>query len=136
MTKSITGACACGTLTYEITDKPRLIVNCHCNACRKRNGSAFSTYLAAAESGLHITQGEDSLKKYIVADEGEKYFCDVCGSPLFNKNYAYPDLLMVFYGSVDDNAKLKPLFNVFCESQHDWVNAVAKLKSFAQRMQK
>jgi len=136
MTNQITGTCHCGSIKYEITGKPRSIVNCHCDSCKKRKGVAFSTYVAVSEEYLIVTEGENNLKKYVVHDEGEKHFCSVRGSPIYNKNYSYPGLLMLYYGAIHDNSKIKPMFNVFCEKQVSWLSDINKLKSFEHGIEK
>ncbi len=130
MENKLSGSCYCGSIHFELKKKPKLVVNCHCDECKKRNGSVFSTYLAVSEKDLLLTQGEDKLKQYEKADEGIKYFCADCGSPVYNKNYRYPGLYMVFYGVLGNPANFTPAFNVFCESKHDWVDSIGSLKSF------
>ena len=130
MENNITGTCHCGEVQFELKSDPKLVVNCHCNECKKRNGSAFSTYIAASEDDLNITKGERLLKKYEVESEGIKFFCSECGSPIYNKNYRYPGLYMIFYGTFSEVVKFEPSFNVFCENKHKWVDAINSITSF------
>jgi hypothetical protein len=130
MQGQISGACHCGCVQFELKSAPKLTVNCHCDACKKRNGSAFSTYLAVSETDFSIKAGADTLKQYEVASEGIKYFCAECGSPIYNKNYRFPGLYMVFYGAFTQARDFKPAFNVFCASKHEWVDAIADITSF------
>jgi len=136
MDNHLAGSCHCGAVAFELTGKPKLVVNCHCDDCKKRNGSAFSTYIAVAADDLRLIRGEPLLKKYAVENVGIKYFCADCGSPLYNENFRYPGMYMVFYGSCAEQAKLEPAFNVFCESRHDWVNAIDGLRSFQQGIER
>jgi len=79
MENILEGSCHCGKIHIELKGNPKLTVNCHCDDCKKRNGSAFSTYLGVADKDLLITKGESYLKKYEVGNSGEKYFCSVEG---------------------------------------------------------
>lgn len=133
---TLTGTCHCGTIKFKLSKKPKLIINCHCDACKKRNGSAFSTYLAIAEQKFHLTEGEEILGAYEAENDGIKYFCRNCGSPLFNKNYRLPGLYLVFYGACTEPQHFTPSYNVFCESKHDWVDNIDTLKSFATTIKK
>lgn len=130
MKNEMTGSCHCGSIKFEITDKPKITVNCHCDECKKRNGSAFSTYIAVAEGDFVLTNGGHALKQYEITSEGIKYFCPECGSPIYNKNYRFPGLYMVFYGAFTQAKDYKPAFNVFCASKHDWVDAISDITSF------
>ena len=136
MESKITGSCHCGSIQFELKNDPKLVVNCHCDACKKRNGSAFSTYVAVSENDLILTKGEHTLKQYEVENEGIKYFCSECGSPIYNKNYRFPGLYMIFYGVLSNAVNFNPVFNVFCESKHNWVDAINDIKSFQRSIER
>jgi hypothetical protein len=130
MENKVTGSCHCGLVRFELKDNPKFTVNCHCDDCKKRNGSAFSTYMGVAEEDLLLNEGENYLKKYKVENSGEKYFCSECGSPIFNKNYRIPGLYLLFYGAFSQPSNFTPSFNVFCSTKHDWVNDINNITSF------
>ena len=67
------GSCICGAITYEVEGAPKSVVNCHCNMCRKMNGSAFSTYAAVLSDEFTLTSGEPKARK--VSDNATKHFC-------------------------------------------------------------
>lgn len=136
MENIITGSCHCGSVQFELNNDPKLVVNCHCDDCKKRNGSAFSTYIAVSENDLRLTEGEHTLKQYEVENEGIKYFCSKCGSPVYNKNYRFPGLYMLFYGAFTNAFNFNPVFNVFCESKHNWVDAINDIKSFQRSVER
>lgn len=134
MSKELSGGCDCGAIHYTLKGPVRLVVNCHCNACRKRNGSAYSTYCMVAQENLRIEQGQEHLWVYANNQGGIKHFCAQCGSPLYNINPRFAGRLMVVYGSIAEHRELSPGFNVFCESQLPWVEGIAAIKSFEQSM--
>lgn len=136
METSVTGSCHCGRVQFELQGRPKLTVNCHCDDCKKRNGTAFSTYIGAAENSLVITKGEDCIKKYEVENSGEKYFCAQCGSPLYNRNYRLPGMFMLFYGAFSEPEKFPPAFNVYCSSKHSWVDELRNIPSFQATIEK
>ena len=41
MPKKVTGGCACGSIRYQLLDKPMFVHCCHCDNCRRLTGSAF-----------------------------------------------------------------------------------------------
>jgi len=136
MQNELVGSCHCGMVKFKLKSQPKLVVSCHCDECKKRNGSAFSTYLAVAETDLEISNGANSLKQYAIENEGIKHFCADCGSPIFNKNYRFPGLYMVFYGAMSDAANFQPGYNVFCESKHAWVDSIDKIPSFERLIER
>lgn len=134
--RELAGGCACGLVHYRIAAPVRSVVNCHCQGCRQRNGSAFSTYCVVAEDALRVVTGGDGIASYQLPDRGVKYFCRQCGSPLYSANVRYPGWRMVYLGSMAGAPELAPAVNVYCESKLAWVDAIANLKSFPQGSQK
>lgn len=130
MSKERSGACSCGAIRYNITGPVRAVVNCHCDSCRKRNGSAYSTYCVIAQGDIAIEHGDRDVATYENAQGARKHFCGTCGTPLYNLNPRYPGLAIVLYGSLLDQADLAPSVNIYCETQLPWVSAIASIKSF------
>ena len=130
------GSCHCGKVNFELEDNPKFTVNCHCDDCKKRNGSAFSTYLGIAEKDLRITKGEKYLRKYEVENSGEKYFCSECGTPIYNKSYRIPGLYLVLYGVLFQPDKYIPSFNVFCSTKLEWVDDIKNITSFQESIER
>ncbi|MDX2481511.1 MAG: GFA family protein [Desulfuromusa sp.] len=136
MATNITGSCMCGAVQYEISKRPLLVVNCHCTICRKGNGSSFSTYASVLASSFSITKGDKTLQGFALGEKGEKNFCRVCGSPIFNKNKKYPGFYMVHYGSLNMPNNVEPSVNVFFEDKLPWVCSIEQLKNFEKEVQK
>lgn len=130
MENKITGSCYCGKIHFELNNKPKLVVNCHCNDCKKRNGTVFSTYIAVSENDLLLSKGENALKQYEAENIGIKYFCSECGSPVYNKNFRFPGLSLLFYGAFTKPTDFEPNFNVFCSTKHTWVDDIKNIQSF------
>jgi hypothetical protein len=136
MATNLTGSCICGAVNYEIKRRPLLTVNCHCTICRRSNGSSFSTYASVLESSFYIVKGDDKIQSFVLGEKGEKNFCTVCGSPLFNKNEKYPGFYMVHYGSLHEPNNIEPSVNIFSANKLPWVGSIATLKSFDKEVQK
>ena len=130
MAKELSGSCDCGAIQYEVTSPAKLVVNCHCNGCRKRNGSSYSTYCVVSQSDLKIVRGQENLTMYENSEGGKKLFCSRCGSPLYKVNPRYPGMLMVIYGSLSDTTNLAPSVNVYSEDKLPWVENISSLKNF------
>ena len=56
------GSCLCQGIRYEIKGGIGDIIQCHCQRCRKANGTAFATNAPVNSADFKITQGEDLVK--------------------------------------------------------------------------
>jgi hypothetical protein len=56
--RSLTGACQCGKLGYEISETPRLVQCCYYTSCQKITASAFSISAVVIEEAFHLTAGQ------------------------------------------------------------------------------
>ncbi|WP_083251100.1 GFA family protein [Acidihalobacter yilgarnensis] len=128
---SYSGSCFCGEVRYKINSEILNAVNCHCAFCRSHSGAAFSTYAVFPQASLEITKGEDKLTCF-QADEGRKYFCGVCGTPVFNLNNRYPGVCIMYFGTLENAKTISPAINAWCESKLGWVDALSSLPSTAQ----
>ncbi len=79
---AVTGHCQCGTVSFEYTGEPTMVMNCHCSRCRKVKGAAHATNVFVKGDQLRWTGGEDNITNY--AHTGAKVFgnafCKTCGS--------------------------------------------------------
>ncbi len=132
---NLKGSCLCGEVNYNLTSEILNVVNCHCDFCRSHSGAAFSTYVALPYTSLEITHGKDKLISFR-AGEGEKHFCSLCGTPIFNLNNKYPGACMVYFGTLDNSRDITPKVNVWSESKLEWVESLASIQSVAQGVEK
>ncbi len=130
-----TGACHCGEIRYGLGSEILNVVNCHCDFCRSHSGAAFSTYAALPYRSLKITKGRENLSCY-EKEEGKKYFCSHCGTPIFNVNRKYPGACMVYFGTLDNSRDISPAINVWCESKLEWVDSVSSIRSVDKGIEK
>lgn len=128
--KSLTGSCHCGAVQYEVVSDIKKVVNCHCNLCRRMNGSAFSTYAAVLSSDFHITKG--AVKDHAVTELATKHFCGECGTPIFNTNPKYKGLYILHLGSLNNAAEIEPHANIYSDSELDWTSEVKAYPSFSE----
>jgi hypothetical protein len=75
------GGCVCGAIRFTL-DQPLWVVACHCNACKKRTGTAY---------GISLAMNEDAVKEFIgqtrtftrTGESGKQVryeFCPNCGT--------------------------------------------------------
>lgn len=128
------GSCNCGAVSFEINkDNIKIVVNCHCNLCRKMSGAAFSTYVSVLDSGFKMLKGEANIRKHQVSQDAYKHFCATCGTPIYNKNpHKYNGITIIHLGALNNSEELKPWVNIFCKSKLAWVNDIATIENFAE----
>lgn len=124
-----TAKCGCGEIELQLGKDIYSVFNCHCNACRTHNGTAFTSYVVSSMEDFAVVKGEQHLASYSV-DGSTKHFCRQCGSPLYNTHQNYPNIRLVYLGTLPQCRDYHPKFNVWCENQLEWVNDLGALKNF------
>ena len=120
----LTGACLCGAVRYELSAEPASPMICHCKNCQRQAGSAFSTIARVPESALKTT---GKLSTY--DDKGDlsgepvvRQFCGQCGSPLFSHVAAFPGMVWIKVGTLDDTSSFAPAAHLWGKSKQAWVD--------------
>ena len=133
MTKTVTGSCLCGKVTYEIQGPFKIFQYCHCSRCRKFTGSAHSANLFVPPDRFRWLSGEELVGRYELPEA--KYFatafCKNCGSSLpwhvqGGRN------VVITAGTLDGDPGIKPKQNVFCGSGAEWYEDASALMKFTE----
>jgi hypothetical protein len=61
----LSGKCLCGTVRYEVEDRFRYSLNCHCSNCRRTTGSAFKPFAGIERGKLRITAGASPHRPHL-----------------------------------------------------------------------
>ncbi|KAI8069852.1 Mss4-like protein [Gilbertella persicaria] len=145
--KSLQGACMCGAIQFKLKGLPKKSAICHCLDCQKSAGSAFQTSSVYAASDVDIIDPEGHLKKYVVpgnkvgsGHEKHKYFCDVCGCPVYNMPMKEEGKIMVIKtglidaeegkGGLHAYKELKPQAELFTRSRANYLSALNNVDQF------
>lgn len=114
------GGCLCGAVRFEIVGDLAPIQICHCEDCRKAQGSAFAANMPVAVERLRLISGQDLLRAYESSPGKARVFCSTCGSPLFSRLAARPDVVRIRAGTLDPGAPTSVGFHFFTDSKADW----------------
>jgi hypothetical protein len=80
---SYTGECSCGAVRFAI-ERFLYVQACHCDACKKRTGSAYGVSVMVEDDGVKEFVGETKI--FTRAGESGKQvhyeFCPNCGSTI------------------------------------------------------
>lgn len=91
-TKTYTGSCHCGRVSYEADADLSHVMSCNCSSCRKRG-----TLLAfVSDDKFRLKSGEDALTQYEFNKKVIRYqFCETCGILPFARGRRPDGALMV-----------------------------------------
>lgn len=126
------GSCLCGGIHYDIHGEIGDVIQCHCQRCRKANGTAFATNAPISSTAFKITQGENLVKKF-AASGVYRWFCSECGSPLISSRDAQPELYRLRIGTLDTPLQQKPQMHIFVGSKAEWDCIADDLPQFEER---
>ncbi len=119
-----TGGCLCGAVRYEINGNPAMVAVCHCATCQKNTGSAFSTNIAMPDDAVLIEGSSLAVYEERVHADCPPFFrsfCSRCGSPISGRGEAYPGLVFIKAGTLDDPSWVEPSAHIWCAKKQPWV---------------
>jgi len=124
MSKTITGACLCGRVRYQVSGPFDAFYLCHCSQCRRSTGSGHAANIFTSPQRLQWLAGEDLVKRYIPDEPGviSKAFCSHCGS-LVPYTSIKSGRLIIPAGSLDEPPGIDPQHNIFWRDRADWYDA-------------
>ena len=127
--QQITGSCLCGSLRYTCGSEALFTAICHCRACQKSTGTAFSVVVGVKKSDV-VIEG-NSLKTYEdVGDSGQptyRHFCAECGSTIMAEMAARPELTCIKAGTLDNPEALNPQLHVYWRDHQEWIGTLDAL---------
>ncbi len=114
------GSCHCGHVKFESTGDILRFVYCHCDDCRKINGTAFSAALVVPSSGFRVTAGNGFMTAYESSPGKHRCFCGRCGSPIVSRMEAKPDIVIIRAGTLDDNPDIRANMHIWVKAKAPW----------------
>ena len=117
-----TAECHCGALKVIATGEPERVYLCHCQACRRRTGTAFHTGASYQKDQVRL-EGERKIYER-EADSGNRirfHFCPNCGSNLYWEGDRNPAVCGVAVGAFDVEAFPAPSDSIWEETMHRWL---------------
>jgi hypothetical protein len=122
----VSGGCLCGAVRFTAKLSSHDVAVCHCGMCRRWTGGPLM-YLDT--EGAPSFEGKESITVYRSSEQGERGFCNRCGSILFWK-VAGEDRYTFAAGSLDDASKLVLAKEIFIEDKpgfYDFANDTQRL---------
>jgi hypothetical protein len=121
LNEKLTGACLCGSVTYEVRQPHLQFAHCCCTRCRKATGASHATNLYVAPAQFSWTAGEALTKRYDLptAASFSTSVCTRCGGPV-PRHTRNRTKIVVPAGTLDDVPDLEPQANIFWASRAPW----------------
>jgi len=119
----IKATCCCGNVKLSFSLPVTRVVQCHCESCRKMNGSDYSTWVAINNDQFSIDDGNEHIKKFKLNNLSSKSFCTTCGTGVFgiNGNH-FKNHKLVPLGIVSNYInEIKPQVQVYTDNKAKWV---------------
>lgn len=127
------GSCLCGEIRYEICGEIGPLIYCHCQRCRKANGTAFASNAPVKVSEFHIVQGEHLLKKFHSTPSTIRCFCSQCASPIISIKADTPEFYRLRVGTLDTPLKQHPTQHFYVDYKAEWETITDDLPQFSER---
>lgn len=127
--KQYRGGCSCGRVRFELGDHPIWVLACHCDACKKRTGSAYGLAVAVENHAVKEFAGE--TKSYTRTGESGKEvryeFCPYCGTTLRWHIEIVPGRQVFAGGAFDDVRDLHLIAEMYTDAALPWARVGCEL---------
>ena len=122
MTVRREASCSCGQLRLVADGEPVHVTMCHCLACQRRTGSAFSVQGLYKREQVRTTgRFSEYVRTTESGDERRYCFCPACGATVFFTAPVIPHLVGVPTGAFADPSFPAPQISVHESRRHRWV---------------
>jgi hypothetical protein len=128
----MTADCLCGGVAIEVSGKVGPLVHCHCSRCRKSSGTAFSANVNVRRAYWRWIRGEELIREFESSRGVYRAFCSRCGSPVYSRWDADPDMLRLRLGLVNEDPGRRALAHFWVGSKASWYEIPDALPQFAR----
>ena len=133
-TALLTGSCLCQGIRYEISGRGiGEIIECHCQRCRKANGTAYATNAPVHIDDFKIVQGGGGGGGERSTPTTQRCFCSECGSPIMSIKTDTPEYHRLRIGTLDTKIEQKPSMHIFAAHKAEWDSIQDDLPQYAER---
>jgi len=123
MNEHFEASCLCGGIQLRYSGKLGPSNYCHCDDCRRANGSAFNIGVRVERKHLELTATTELRSYKSVNDRGreiERCFCGNCGSPIFTLHPDKPEFAWVKAGIIRRPEIVEPTFEIWVMDKVKW----------------
>ena len=123
MNEHFEASCLCGGIQLRYSGKLGPSNYCHCEDCRRANGSAFNIGVRVDRKNLEVKASTELRGYKSVNDRGleiERFFCATCGSPIFTLHAHKPESAWVKAGIIHQPEIVRPAYENWIKDKVTW----------------
>jgi hypothetical protein len=112
------GGCFCGKIRFSTAKNPNLVVNCHCDNCKRSVGAPFVTWAVFEKESIIFNE---SPLTHTASNRAIRTFCATCGTSI---TYWHPNRkneLDITVGCLDEPEKYPPGKNIWTKKRLCWI---------------
>jgi hypothetical protein len=117
------GSCLCGAINYEYLGSINDVVICHCDQCKRAQGTPFVTNAPLSLDKFAFTKGTEVLKEFLSSPNKRRVFCGNCGSPFYSQRLDMPETIRLRLGTITEGHIPPPSYEIYCDSKAQWFQA-------------
>jgi len=123
------GGCSCGSVRFELEGYPAWVLACHCNACKKRTGSAYGISVMVDNATVKQFVGETRTytRKGDTGSAVHYDFCPKCGTTLRWRVDIVPNRQAFAGGAFDDMNSIKVVAEMCTDDALPWARLGCEL---------
>lgn len=114
------GQCLCGAFRFSVTGPLEDVRLCHCDFCRRGNGSAFSANCRVPVERFSVERDAGTLRHFESTPGAKRAFCSTCGSPVFARVDSDPEHIRIRLGTLERDAAAEIVAHVWVGSKAAW----------------
>lgn len=118
------GGCICGKLRYRV-DQAQVVLMCHCRNCQQRSGAAYGLSMLTYRKDFRLLSGE-TIYRELPGGSGalhRQHVCPDCLTRTHTEMLAYPDIINVRPGTLDDPTIARPIAQCWTSLAQPWAIA-------------
>lgn len=118
----VTGSCLCGGIQFNINGPLNPIQVCHCQQCRKAQGTPFATNIPVDTKNFEWVKGFELLSEFLSQTREGKHrvFCSNCGSPIMSRLDSIPSVVRVRVGTLNEPFPTEIAMHQFVAHKANW----------------
>jgi hypothetical protein len=116
-------SCLCGSIQLTYSGQLGPANYCHCEDCRRANGSAFNIGVRVDRKGLALKATTELRSYRFLSSSGreiERCFCSTCGSPIYTLHPEKPEYAWVKAGIINQPEIVKPAYENWIKDKVKW----------------
>ena len=114
------GSCLCDGFRFTVAGPLENVRLCHCDFCRRGNGTAFSANCTLPVEQFEVLHDEGLIRAFEATPGAFRNFCSRCGSPVFSKLAGDDAHIRIRLGTLERSAKADITAHVWTGSKSAW----------------